>query len=232
MKYYKIQITTLYDNNQRFRSEADGKYVPNANSYFYRMRGGEILKDAPIFDYFILRNYDESRFPDTEFLDVHSFIGEGSQILGWFVSADLKLLLENFQIAQPHYFYPSKLLYKGNKLDYYIFQYIGVNTTDRMIEKYINLSASIFYSPEEQRNIFVNSVNEFTEEYKRIITAFRLRNKLEIKKIVLHESLDFFPMETYLNDNIVSSRLKQAIETMGITGFEFSELDYEVVIEG
>jgi hypothetical protein len=43
--------------------------------------------------------------------------------------------------------------------------------------------------------------------------------------------LDFFPLGTYLDDDLVSERLKQAIVDMGITGFELSELDYEVVVE-
>ena len=230
MKYYKIGITTLYDNNRRFRSEADGVHIPDANSFFYRMREGEIITDTPIFNYFILRNYDEQQFADTHLLDVHSFIGEGSQILGWFVSEDLKLLLETFTLAKPYHFYPSKLLYKGERVDYYIFQYIGMGTTDEMIEKYINLSDSTFFSPKEQKHSFVNSLEEFTKEYKRVITIFRLRNKLKIRKLILKTPLDFFPMNTHLGDIIVSEKLKNAIEQMGITGFEFSELDYEVEV--
>jgi len=49
--------------------------------------------------------------------------------------------------------------------------------------------------------------------------------------LVLNEAFDFFPMGTFLKDDLVSERLKQAIETVGITGFEFSELDYEVVVD-
>jgi hypothetical protein len=117
------------------------------------MREGKILLDAPVFDYFILRNYDEHIFADTHIMDVHSFIGEGSQIIGWFVSEDLKLLLENFNIAQPYYFYLSKLLYKGKKLDYYIFQFAGKFIIEEQRIHYINFLESVFFSPKEQKNI-------------------------------------------------------------------------------
>ena len=49
--------------------------------------------------------------------------------------------------------------------------------------------------------------------------------------IVLNNDLDFFPMQSFFKDNLISERLKQAIEENGITGFEFSELDYEVIVE-
>ena len=38
-------------------------------------------------------------------------------------------------------------------------------------------------------------------------------------------------MQSFLGDNIVSERLKQAIEENGIIGFEFFDIDYEVVAE-
>ena len=51
------------------------------------------------------------------------------------------------------------------------------------------------------------------------------------KKIVLNKKLDFFPMQSFFQDNLVSENLKQAIEENGITGFEFFDIDYEVVAE-
>ena len=48
-------------------------------------------------------------------------------------------------------------------------------------------------------------------------------------KIVLN--FDFIPLNPISSDIIISEHLKQAIEENSITGFEFSELDYEVVVE-
>ena len=57
------------------------------------------------------------------------------------------------------------------------------------------------------------------------------KEKLTLKKVVLTESFDFFPLIPISSDIIVSENLKQAIEENGITGFEFFEIDYEVVAE-
>ena len=37
------------------------------------------------------------------------------------ISKKLKKVLENFKITEPHFYYLSKLLYKGEKKDYYVF---------------------------------------------------------------------------------------------------------------
>ena len=58
-----------------------------------------------------------------------------------------------------------------------------------------------------------------------------MENKLKNKKLVLKDNLDFFPIGTIMKDNIVSEKLKQAIEKENITGFEFSELEYDITIE-
>ncbi|MBP2617884.1 ethanolamine utilization cobalamin adenosyltransferase [Chryseobacterium jejuense] len=44
------------------------------------------------------------------------------------------------------------------------------------------------------------------------------------------EKFDFFPMINFMKDIIVSEKLKESIEFNNIQGFEFSELDYGVVI--
>ncbi|MDO4230449.1 MAG: hypothetical protein Q4C98_11595, partial [Capnocytophaga sp.] len=54
--------------------------------------------------------------------------------------------------------------------------------------------------------------------------------ELKIKKVVLTEFFDFIPLNPISSDIIVSEILKQAIEDNNIIGFEFSELDYEVVV--
>ncbi|MFK8296570.1 hypothetical protein ACI760_10335 [Capnocytophaga canimorsus] len=47
---------------------------------------------------------------------------------------------------------------------------------------------------------------------------------------MLKKDFDFFPMQSFFTDNLCSETLKQAIEENNIKGFEFSELDYEVVV--
>ena len=217
MKYYKIEIESNNKKDNILIGCAKGNEIPNANYYFYEMREGKILTDAPLFDYFFLESFEKKKYWEKYLLDVHDFFGEGSQIMGWFVSEDLKLLLETFNLTQPHYFYPSKLLYKGKKQNYYIFQFAGHIMIDEIRTKCINWKNSVFFNP--------------IDELRSIMKRSKYDKEIKLQKLALKEELDFFPMGTYLNDNIVSERLKQAIEEMKITGFEFSELDYEVVVD-
>lgn len=229
MKYYKI-YPKFYNNNGRIVSSVNGEKILNAEFYFNKISQGEILLSTPIFDYFFLESYDEKKYWEVQLNDVHEFIGKGSKIPGWLISKDLKLLLENFKLSEPYHFYSSKLMYKGQKLDYYIFQYTGMIIVEE-IRANILFQKSIFYNPNKNEKILVKSKDDFVKEKKRILKETNDYSKgIKIKRLVLSKALDFFPMQSFLVDNIVSERLKNAIEEMGITGFEFSELDYEVVI--
>ncbi len=52
---------------------------------------------------------------------------------------------------------------------------------------------------------------------------------MEWGKTVLVDKFDI--VDTWQGDILCSERLKQAIEENGIIGFEFFEIDYEVVAE-
>ena len=76
-----------------------------------------------IFDYFVLESFDKEKYWEWALFDIHGFIGEGSQIFGWYISDKLKSLLEKFRIAPKYHFYETRLLYKGEKFKYWIFQF-------------------------------------------------------------------------------------------------------------
>lgn len=234
MKYYSIKLSFFNhnDENKRTTSKAKGDKIPNADYYFYEMREGKIIPDAPIFDYFFLESFDEKRYWEKYLLDVHGFIGEGSQILGWFVSKDLKLLFENFNLPEPHCFYPSKLLYKKEKLDYYIYQFDGNQISTELSEKYIRWDISTFKNPIDGEYLSINTLEDFIDKYRNIMRLSKYKKSIIPQKVVLNQFFDLFPLHIEASSAYISSqRLKQAIEDMGITGFEFSELDYEVVID-
>lgn len=230
MKYFKIAIKAFYENGM-IATNAEGKDIEDAEYYFNKLRDGEILNNPPVFDCFYLKSFDRREYWEWKLCDVLKFIGEGSQIKGWLISNDLKLLLENFIIAEPHYFYLSKLLYKEEKLDYYIFQFAGKFIFKQTI-LHIDYTKTIFWNPLKQQDVFVSNKEEFISEYQKIYKENGgLENIVQNKKLVLKEKFDFFPMGTFMKDDIVSENLKKAIEENGITGFEFSELDYEVIVE-
>ena len=159
MKYYKIDIKSHFPELGRIASSAEGKNIANADEYFWTMDRGEILYNAPIFDYFVLESFDKEKYWEWALFDVHDFIGTGSQIPGWFISKKLKKVLENFKITEPHFYYLSKLLYKGEKKDYYVFQFTGKNIY-KELTKYINFSKSEFLNPATRRIVFFDEIND------------------------------------------------------------------------
>ena len=220
MKYYKTKIKRIFDKENKILGQANGEFVPNGAFYFDRMRKREIIEDAPIFDYFHLQSFDKKNFWEWRLQDVHGFMGVGSIITGWYISDKLKSLLENFKIAPKYHFYETRLLYKGEKFKYWIFQF--------PIHYFLNINyEKSFYSiPDE--NILLNFKNreEFLAAYKE---EFRkTKKKLITKKICYLQSYDLVANDT---DILCSEHLKQAIEENGIIGFEFFDIDYEVVAE-
>ena len=220
MKYYKTKIKRIFDKENKVLGHANGEFVPNGRFYFDRIGNGEIIEDAPIFDYFHLQSFDKRKFWEWRLQDVHGFMGAGSIITGWYISDKLKSLLEKFRIAPKYHFYETRLLYKEEKFKYWIFQF--------PIDYFQNVNhEKSFYSiPDE--NILLNFKNkeEFLAANKE---EFRkTKRELITKKICYLENYDLVANDT---DILCSEHLKQAIEENGIIGFEFFEIDYEVVAE-
>ena len=223
MKYYKIQIKSFYGD----RIASNANFIDNSKEYiFKKISLGEIIPDTPIFDYFFLESFDEKQYWECALFDVHNFIGVGSIMCGWYISDKLKSVLENFRIAPKYHFYETRLLYKKEKFKYWIFQFIA---SYRRLNKmqFVNFSQSIFHANNE--NYVFNSYEDWSDKNDEIYDE--CKEKLILKKVVLTESFDFFPLIPISSDIIVSENLKQAIEENGITGFEFFDIDYEVVVE-
>ncbi|WP_269221583.1 hypothetical protein [Flavobacterium sp. IMCC34518] len=229
MKYFKIN-QKFYNDNDRIVSSAEGEKIPNSNYFFNKLRNGEVISNIPILDYFYLKSFDEEKYWEYELNDVHNFIGEGSQIKGWLISRKLKDLFDTFYLPKHYYFYLSKLLYKGEKLDYYIFQFAGKLIFEETLLQ-IDYTNTIFWDPIKKLEVIVNDEKEFLSRYKEIYKENGgLENGIQNKKLILKEAFDFFSMQTFMKDNIVSERLKNSIEKNKIKGFEFLELDYEVIV--
>ena len=220
MKYYKIKRKTRFPELGRIASSAEGKNVPE-KEYFYRIGKREIIENTPIFDYFVLKSFDKEKYWEWALFDVHDFIGVGSIMCGWYISDKLKSLLEKFRIAPKYHFYETRLLYKEEKFKYWIFQF----PIDYFLN--VNYEKSFYSIPDE--NILLNFKNreEFLAAYKE---EFRkTKKKLITKKICYSENYDLVANNS--TEILCSERLKQAIEENGIIGFEFFEIDYEVVAE-
>ena len=219
MKYYKIKRKTLFPELGRIASGAEGKNVPE-KEYFYRIGKGEIIENTPIFDYFVLKSFDKEKYWEWALFDIHGFIGVGSIMCGWYISDKLKSLLENFKIAPKYHFYETRLLYKEEKFKYWIFQFpIDV------LHNY-NYEKSEYFI-DNQRVLGIKTAEEYNEYDYKIWKE--TKKNIEWRKIVLIDKFDI--VGTWQGDILCSERLKQAIEENGITGFEFFDIDYEVVAE-
>ena len=221
MKYYKTKIKRIFDKENKILGQANGEFVPNGAFYFDRMRKREIIEDAPIFDYFHLQSFDKRKFWEWRLQDVHGGMGVYPSGAFWYISDKLKLVLEKFKIAPKYHFYETRLLYKEEKFKYWIFQF----PIDYFLN--VNYKKSFYSIPDE--NILLNFKNreEFLAAYKE---EFRkTKRKLITKKICYLENYDLVVNNS--TEILCSERLKQAIEENGIIGFEFFEIDYEVVAE-
>ena len=225
MKYYKITDISL-DLEQKSKGlvadipSANGEFVPNGSFYFDRIGNGEIIEDAPIFDYFHLQSFGKRKFWEWRLQDVHGFMGEFPMFCIWYISDKLKSLLEKFKIAPKYHFYETWLLYKEEKFKYWIFQF-PVDGFDNY-----NYEKSEYFIDNE-RVLGIKTAEEY-DEYDYKIWKETKKN-IEWRKIVLIDKFDI--VDTWQGDILCSERLKQAIEENGIIGFEFFDIDYEVVAE-
>ena len=203
MKYYKIKRKTQFPELGRIASGAEGKNVPE-KEYFDRIGKREIIENTPIFDYFVLESFDKEKYWEWALFDIHSFIGEGSQIFGWYISDKLKSLLEKFK--------------------YWIFQFPIEPLQNIIFEK----SDFYYIKDGKQNEIEIKNESEFMQIRRDLFIGEDI--ELECSKVCLLDSFDIVYQQPN-GDILCSERLKQAIEENGITGFEFFEIDYEVVAE-
>ena len=224
MKYYKTKIKRIFDKENKVLGHANGEFVPNGKFYFDRMRKREIIEDAPIFDYFHLQSFDKKIFWEWRLQDVHGGMGVYPSGAFWYISDKLKSLLEKFRIAPKYHFYETRLLYKEEKFKYWIFQFPIEPLQNIIFEK------SVFYYIKDgkQNEIEIKNESEFMQIRRDLFIGEDI--ELECSKVCLLDSFDI----VYQQPNggvLCSERLKQAIEENSIIGFEFFEIDYEVVAE-
>ena len=222
MKYYKIQIKSFYGD--RIASDAKGENIANADEYFWAMDKGDLLYNAPIFDYFVLESFDKEKYWEWALFDVHDFIGVGSIMCGWYISDKLKTILEKFRIAPKYHFYETRLLYKEEKFKYWIFQFPIEPLQNIIFEK----SDFYYIKDGKQNEIEIKNESEFMQIRRDLFIGEDI--ELECSKVCLLDSFDIVYQQPN-GDILCSEHLKQAIEENGITGFEFFEIDYEVVAE-
>jgi hypothetical protein len=229
MKYYTTTIRSRFPKEKKVLGHANGEFVKDREIYFPRITHGEVISDAPVFDYFHLESYGPAEEWEWRLQDVHRLIGEAPAVSAWYISDRLKKVISRHHIAEAYHFYATKLLYKGEKLDYWMFHY-GILGKSFEKDAMVDFSKSIFLDGNNQ-SVAVGNYAEFQREGQRV--RIETSSELATQKLILKRPVDFIPMFGINNsDEVMSEKLKQAIEAENIEGLEFKELPYEIVIDG
>ncbi|WP_320053093.1 hypothetical protein [uncultured Acetobacteroides sp.] len=218
MRYYRVKIVSIFNTPEGVLGHANGEYVLDGKQYFYRMGKGEVVMDAPVFDYFHLQSYGPQKNWEWRLQDVHGFIGEYPTGGCWYISDRLKQLLGQFKIGQGYHFYPTKLLFRGDKLDYWIFQY-AIHPLQN-----INFGRSFFHVEGEEHPVEGISTWQEYEEFD--IQLYNQSKRSHVWDYTTFNSDYDFLYYIVEGDILVSERLRDAIEKTGIEGLEFKEVSY------
>ena len=158
----------------------------------------------------------------------------------WLVSSRFKSVIEMFHLPK-HHFYEAKLLFKGEKLDYYLFHKQEYNniifekSTYKVKERENYDFNSVFRDSEQNAKSISNKKKEIRSASELNISnlstwanvnnkLFSENKKLEVQNYVFDTYYDYLFVPHIGLDQIVSEPVREKIEYEGITGFEFKEL--------
>ena len=227
MKYYIIKfpgLPTEVEHRGKQYSCANGDRISDDDNYFKRMRDGELLKDSPVFGSFFLDSYAPPHTWDWILLDVFDIRGKAEGI-GWLVSPEFKEMLETLNIANAHCFHPSKLLFRGEEKDVYIFQYIDSSQKVKENNRIIDFENSVFLDSKSEERLVIHDVDHHRIILNEFHSTGDYRHEILASEIVLKEEVDFFKLcVPGIAFVIVSQRFKDAFENKGFKALTFELL--------
>lgn len=225
MKYYKLKSAITV--NHTVPPGLNGEYVRDCDKFFNNNKCGpnQFYDQNYEFDYLVPMEFGEGRenIPPTSIYDYHSWHGK-SPSGGWLkpISRKFKELLEQFNLGE-YRFYPAWVMFEGKKHEYFVMQifydyyqsFLDFDNT-----KFNNLDSSRRLEMSEliiKKFHSIIELNDYSKEHWDWDYNFeRIVMIPEFKKI------DFITI--YLLGDLVSERLKMAIEETDIKGVEFEEL--------
>lgn len=178
-------------------------------------------------------NYSIDKFLDlTEYFDIiinikaklTDFIGCNSISWGQIISEHTSRLFKSAKLP-PHKFYPINVFYQEVNHQYY-----WLHNYENMFE-YIDMKKSEFSIQKDGKEIIYSFNSEAFYKEKKVECLWDFEATFKIKKIrflTTFPKYDFFEFESF---TFISENLLNELKKNNITGFEFSELDYEVKIE-
>jgi len=226
MKYYKMSTFITIDGIVQARM--DGSHVKGRESFFDDNCGPDEFFDKMYeFDYLVpFEDEDLYGKKTTEFInDYHGWRGE-EPMGGWLqvVSKRFKEILESFEIGD-HQFYSASVLFKEKKHPYFVLQIFR-----NYYKKFIDFERTIFNNMNFSRKLKNQELKTNSFSSIEDAKAFAKENWGSIinwnyERIVMKPEFRNVDLITFYKfGDLVSERLKNAIEKEGLTGIQFEEL--------
>jgi hypothetical protein len=225
MKYFELK-KTLWDRNKKSYPHATGATLQQENMFadnriYYR----KYVDDAPLYDYFSLISISFEGPYDWILLDAYSFAGRNYPFInGLLVSKKLKEILEKYVIQTPYRFYESRLMFQGQKYEYYIFHLTTMFYENLVFEKCTWQMSPIQTSYGVQNYPYtINSLDEYNEGVTK--DRSKVNGRVYPKYGVFKNYVDLMAIFS-ISKFAISERLKNEIESAGITGLECSPITH------
>ncbi|KAB1159594.1 hypothetical protein F7018_04610 [Tenacibaculum aiptasiae] len=204
--------------------DLDGSYVKNKEDFYNASLDANIIYGEDWnFDYLVPRHSYE--YEVVNFIcDFHDWIGDKpSYFSGVIISNEMKRIIEKFNLY-PNKFYPAKVLFKGEYLEYFVWQFF-LNGFD----EFVDLDNSTFC--EWKRGVKVGDVEVKVENIEELMD-YEDDNEWwswGFKRAVMKEkykNIDAAKL-AYPYGILISERLKNALEEAELTGFKITPFPVE-----
>lgn len=227
MKYFEISTSRNVDGI--VPPGLNGAHVKGKENFFDndKCSPNRFYDKDYTFDYLtpLEFGYGHEDKPSKAIYDYHLWFGE-APFGGWFkpISKKFKEVLQEFNLG-PHRFYPAWVLFNGQKHEYFVMQIFY-----DYYQKFIDFEKTIFNNLDSFRDLEDREFEtkqflsvEDVEDYSEVHwgTAVNWNYERIVMKPEFKE-LDFITFFKF--GDIVSERLKNAIEEAGLKGIEFEEL--------
>jgi hypothetical protein len=174
-----------------------------------------LTDNVPVLDHFFLRESIRNKINDWILLDLYGLNVINIQGSAYLVSPKLRELIEQFHISQPYRFYPAKLLYQGDKLDYFLFQF-GSFTHPNYAES--------SYKFEQKEGVFKGEYFDIKDRMdftQLVIKTYNEDDRMNYAEMVFDHQYDLFITDKC---KLISARMKEALEQANISGIWYEEL--------
>ncbi|EJL64160.1 hypothetical protein [Flavobacterium sp. CF136] len=171
-------------------------------------------------------NPDDFRVWESQRFDIYRFTMTDVNRL--FVSEKCMSILSKYRYPESEFkFYPAKLLFQGQKYNYFIFQqHDDISNMDQANTEYV------IYDP-ITNNVVENYDGELPTQgnYDLIFSQLESKNlKMKFSRLVLNNSFNIFSLRWFFWGAfiIIDENVKEDLERNEVTGVDFEEIDFEI----